>query len=735
MNARIALTRWRFGIRHTLIRRFLAAVLFCLVFVNAQAYAASMAQRLQQPTFTTLTSADTIPLASTVLVVYNTLYPESLDVANYYMTARGIPNANKCAITVSGDVNYFISYAEYTTNVKAPIRTCLNELGRDNILYIVFTYMTPFKLYDSTGHYLSRQYNQTCWYIWPDPVPEPDRSIDSLIANIWNEDDRIWKDNPYSGSFWCQPGSAANIYEPFISLADFRAENPSKDIYSVWRIDAGSAAQANGLVDKAISAETTGIAGQGCFDRRYPNPLGPDNVSYPSGDWDIQKAYEFVQAGGFPAILDINDAEFGTAPAPARCDNASFFVGWYQYGHYNDVFSWPTGAMGWHYDSLGLSSPREPTTSWAGGAIARGITVTTGAMGEPALEGIPHYDGFIKNVLAGANVGDAMLRNTENIDWKIINVGDPLYRPFARSKPPDNEAPTVNAGLDQTITFPSAATLSGTATDDGLPNPPAAITFMWSQVSGQGTVDFAAAGALNTQATFAAAGSYVLRLTASDSVLSAADDIQIVVNNDLTPPVISNVIANEITVNAAVVRWMTTNELSSSQVEYGLTSGYGSITILDPTLVTTHAQGVSGLASNTLYHYRVLSKDASGNQSVSGDVTFTTLTTADTTPPTVAITAPANGATVLSAIAVVATASDNVEVAGVQFKVDGAATGAEVTSAPYAYSLNTLLFYNGDHTITAVARDASGNRATSADVSVTVNNGNMTLPAVSQPGN
>jgi hypothetical protein len=94
-----------------------------------------------------------------------------------------------------------------------------------------------------------------------------------------------------------------------------------------------------------------------------------------------------------------------------------------------------------------------------------------------------------------------------------------------------NRAPTVNAGGDQTITLPSSASLSGTASDDGLPNPPATLTTTWSKVSGPGTVTFANASARATTASFSAAGSYVLRLTASDSALSASDDVAITVNS------------------------------------------------------------------------------------------------------------------------------------------------------------------------------------------------------------
>jgi hypothetical protein len=97
-------------------------------------------------------------------------------------------------------------------------------------------------------------------------------------------------------------------------------------------------------------------------------------------------------------------------------------------------------------------------------------------------------------------------------------------------------------------------------------------------------------------------------------------------------------------------------------------------------------------------------------------------TPADTTPPTVNITSPANGATVSGTRVVTAAAADTVGVAGVRFFVDGAQLGAEDTAAPYEASWNTALAANGDHVLTAQARDLAGNTATSAPIAVTVSN-------------
>ncbi len=96
--------------------------------------------------------------------------------------------------------------------------------------------------------------------------------------------------------------------------------------------------------------------------------------------------------------------------------------------------------------------------------------------------------------------------------------------------PPTNQAPQVNAGADQTITLPATANLAGTVTDDGLPNPPGAVTVTWSQISGPGTVTFGNANAAGTTATFDKDGVYVLSLTASDSALPGTDEVTITVN-------------------------------------------------------------------------------------------------------------------------------------------------------------------------------------------------------------
>ena len=94
----------------------------------------------------------------------------------------------------------------------------------------------------------------------------------------------------------------------------------------------------------------------------------------------------------------------------------------------------------------------------------------------------------------------------------------------------------------------------------------------------------------------------------------------------------------------------------------------------------------------------------------------------DTTPPTVDMTAPANGATVSGTVSVSADATDNVAVASVQFELDDAPLGPAIARSPYTVTWDTRSVANGMHTLLAVARDAAGNVGTSQPASVNVSN-------------
>lgn len=108
--------------------------------------------------------------------------------------------------------------------------------------------------------------------------------------------------------------------------------------------------------------------------------------------------------------------------------------------------------------------------------------------------------------------------------------------------------------------------------------------------------------------------------------------------------------------------------------------------------------------------------DVAGNV----EATRTQVIQIDGTAPTVAISSPANGATVGGNVKVVASPSDSQSgVASVAFYVDGSLMGTS-TSSPWQMPWNTKKVSSGQHALTAVATDRAGNSRTSPAVTVTV---------------
>jgi CubicO group peptidase (beta-lactamase class C family) len=97
---------------------------------------------------------------------------------------------------------------------------------------------------------------------------------------------------------------------------------------------------------------------------------------------------------------------------------------------------------------------------------------------------------------------------------------------------PQNAAPTVQAGTDQTIEWPTAnAQLTGSATDDAAQT----LTYTWTATSGPTGVTFGTANAAATSVTFPSAGAYVLTLSVSDGSLSATDTVSVTVSPAVYP--------------------------------------------------------------------------------------------------------------------------------------------------------------------------------------------------------
>ncbi|GHC05047.1 hypothetical protein GCM10007047_22470 [Cerasicoccus arenae] len=100
-----------------------------------------------------------------------------------------------------------------------------------------------------------------------------------------------------------------------------------------------------------------------------------------------------------------------------------------------------------------------------------------------------------------------------------------------------NLIPQVNAGADDEAALVAGTAevlLEGIVSDDGLPLD-GELTMQWTVISGPDVVTFADASQAETTASFAATGSYVLRLTADDSEETNFDEVTIVIHPEGTP--------------------------------------------------------------------------------------------------------------------------------------------------------------------------------------------------------
>jgi uncharacterized lipoprotein YddW (UPF0748 family) len=133
--------------------------------------------------------------------------------------------------------------------------------------------------------------------------------------------------------------------------------------------------------------------------------------------------------------------------------------------------------------------------------------------------------------------------------------------------------------------------------------------------------------------TYTVTASYPNRPSEQSQVVVTAGQVataDFVLCADPTAPVLTNIRAEGIGYYSADIMW-NTDDPSTTQIDYGLTTSYGSTTPLDSAMVRDHVVHLSGLTSGRTYHYRVRSKNVSNLESVSDDHTFATTT--DTTPP------------------------------------------------------------------------------------------------------
>ncbi len=190
-----------------------------------------------------------------------------------------------------------------------------------------------------------------------------------------------------------------------------------------------------------------------------------------------------------------------------------------------DLIFWRpgTGTFSCLTSSTGYNSAAAGTRQWG----------SVGGVPDVPLTGDLDGDGKADLIVWRPGIGEfRWLTSSSGYDYGAAGSRLSFYIPAV------NQPPTVSAGFNQAVTLPVPASLNGTVSDDGLPTG-GTLTRSWSKVSGTGTVTFGNVNTPSTTATFSAAGTYVLRLTATDGALSAKADVTVAVNGANKAPTVS----------------------------------------------------------------------------------------------------------------------------------------------------------------------------------------------------
>jgi hypothetical protein len=292
-----------------------------------------------------------------------------------------------------------------------------------------------------------------------------------------------------------------------------------------------------------------------------------------------------------------------------------------------------------------------------------------------------------------------------------VNGGSPFKVSLVWTDYPSSETAAQNLvnDLDLTVTSPTGAVYRGNVFSGGWSQTGGSAdrvnnvenVFVQAATGGNWTVEVRGFNVANGPQPFA--------LVVSGAGTSTPDNRPTVL---LTTPASGATVSGSVNVTAAA-----SDDKGVTQVEFLVDGASIGVDTTAPYEATWNTTAV-GNGGHTL---TARATDTANQTTTSAAVSVTVANVVPDNPPTVSLTAPANGATVAGAVNVAATASDDKGVTQVEFFVDTVSIGVD-TSASFGVIWNTTSVANGSHTITVRATDTANQTTTSASIDVTVNN-------------
>tara|TARA_Y100001934_G_scaffold138195_1_gene166760 strand:- start:4244 stop:5653 length:1410 start_codon:yes stop_codon:yes gene_type:complete len=357
-----------------------------------------------------------------VAVVYNSKLPASKAVADHYAKLRNVPAKNLIGLPLSD--GHTISRTEFSNTLDQPLvetlaKRKLLEGRKGTIRYLLLCWGVPIRVNkDATIQAPAST---------PSPLRRNEASVDSELALL-----------PQLGQGFERTGVIAN---PVLNAAKAEVISPERGVLMVARLDGPTPDLAKSLVDRAITAEMTGLWGRAYIDLR-----GIKSGAYKAGDDRLRQVGEITRRSGFTTVVDEKPA---TLPVGFPGDRIAIYAGWYGINveglFAEETVDFAPGAIAYHLHSYNGSMIRHAHSRWIGPFINKGATATFGSVFEPYLELTPYQPVFFARLIQdGFTFAEAGYAATRALSWQTVFVGDPLYRPFGK-KPEQVEADLLSA--------------------------------------------------------------------------------------------------------------------------------------------------------------------------------------------------------------------------------------------------------------------------------------------------
>jgi uncharacterized protein (TIGR03790 family) len=374
-------------------------------------------------------AAPTQDRGQSVVVIYNTAFKGSKDVADHYAKRRNVPEDQVFGFQLP--TSETIGRSEYESKLERPLVEALVQrqlveirdqirpatetapgrvlqmISQAKVRHIVVCYGVPIRTTnDVTLVEPEAQQMQ-------EPLRRADASIDAELTAL----PLLLAGQPRTGP----------LGNPAYGTTNQAALQPTAGLFVVGRLDGPTPDLAKALVDRAIEAEEFGLWGRGYFDiRSIASP------AYKPGDQWISNAWVAVSRYGYDTHLDTHPA---TLPEGFPLSHVAFYAGWYE-ANMNGPFTQPKvefmpGAIAYHLHSYSAGALRSSDRTWVGPLIAKGVTATMGCVSEPYLDGTPDIGLCLARLMfSGFTWGEAALASQRMLSWQTTVIGDPLYHPY-----------------------------------------------------------------------------------------------------------------------------------------------------------------------------------------------------------------------------------------------------------------------------------------------------------------